>query len=282
MAAMDWQSEGPGTMPSVEEIPPKPGNAHTHTVIFLHGRGDDARNFKACLQGGTWTDSQRRTPMDVFPTFRWVFPTAGRKPCARAGGMMSQWFDMWNHLDLRYREELQAPGLREGVDRVRALIAAEAGRLGGRYERIVLMGISQGGATSVHTLLHVHLDLLQGPAPSPPPQRRRLGAFVGVACRMPFPERSLAETRKVLGGLDNTDSTGHDDNNNEVLRNTPILLEHCTDDPTVLVESGKQLRQTLQGFGASSLSWREYPTGGHWFKSPEGLDDLATFLNKVL
>lgn len=277
MAAMDWQSEGPRTR-AFEEISPKPGHPHTHTVIFLHGRGDDAHNFMKCLQGGTWVDSQRRTPMDVFPTFRWVFPTAGMKPCARPGGprAMSQWFDMWDHLNLRYREEMQAPGLREGVGRVRELIATEAGKLGGRYDRIVLMGISQGGATSVHTLLNLHLPGGGGP--------RRLGAFVGVACRMPFPERSLAETRKVLAldGIDGNSSGSGSGSDNDILRNTPIMLEHCADDPTVLVESGKQLRQTLEGFGASSLIWREYPNGGHWFKSPEGLDDLAMFLNKVL
>lgn len=186
---------------------------------------------------------------------------------------MSQWFDMWDHLNLRYREKMQAPGLREGVARVRAMIASEAGRLGGRYDKIVLMGISQGGATSVHTLLNLHLP--EGYAAGLP---RRLGAFVGVACRMPFPERSLAKTRQVLA-LDDDGKLGG--NSSEMLRNTPVMLEHSTDDPTVLVQSGKQLRQTLEGFGAS-VSWREYPQGGHWFKSPEGLDDLATFLNKVL
>lgn len=186
---------------------------------------------------------------------------------------MSQWFDMWDHLNLRYREEMQAPGLQEGVARIRNLIAAEAASLGGRYDRIVLMGISQGGATSVHTLLNLHLP--QGYTAGP----KRLGAFVGIACRMPFPERSLAETRKVLA-LDGN-SVGSSNSDNEVIRSTPIMLEHCADDPTVLVESGKQLRQTLEGFGASVI-WREYSSGGHWFKSPEGLDDLATFLGKVL
>lgn len=265
--AMEWQSEE-----LLEEIAPKQGHPHTHTVIFLHGRGDDAQNFMKCLRANTWTDSQRRTPMEAFPTFRWVFPTAGWKACARPGGpkVMSQWFDVWDHLNLRTREELQAPGLRESVGRIREMIATEAARLGGRYDKIVLMGISQGGATSVHTLLNLHFAKeYTGP--------KRLGAFVGVACRMPFPERSLAETRKALAW---DDRAGEEDSN-EVLRNTPIMLQHCADDQTVLIESGKHLRQTLEGFGAS-LIWREYSQGGHWFRSPEGLDDLTTFLSKAL
>lgn len=273
---MDWQSDA-----MVQEITPKAGHPHTHTVVFLHGRGDDAQNFTKCLQASTWVDSQRRTPMDVFPTFRWVFPTAGWKSCAHPGGprVMSQWFDLWDPSNLRYREELQAPGLRESVGRIRAVLAAEAGRLGGRYDKIVLMGISQGGATSVHTLLNLRVPEGGNNAAGRP---RRLGALVGVASRMPFPERSLAETRKVLA-LDDEGDADQDDgeNSSEVLRNTPVLMEHCTDDPLVLVGSGQQLKQTLEAFGAS-VRWSEYPRGGHWFKSPEGLDDLATFLHEVL
>lgn len=262
--AMEWQSEG-----IFEEIAVREGQPHTHTVIFLHGRGDNAKDFMRCIARNTWADSQTRSPIDVFPTFRWVFPTAGWKHCAHPKNpkVMSQWFDIWDHLDLHNKEELQAPGLRESVDRIRGIIADEAARLGGRYDKIVLMGISQGGATSVHTLLNLGFpEGYQGP--------RRLGAFVGISCRMPFPGRSLAETRAVLA----LDGVPNDD---EVIRNTPMLLEHCVDDPTVLIGSGRQLKQTLEGFGAS-LVWREYPQGGHWFKSPQGLDEFTEFLTKVL
>ena len=103
---------------------------------------------------------------------------------------------------------------------------------------------------------------------------QRLGAFLGFSCRMPFPARSLAETRNVLGleGVPDSD---------EVLRNTPVLLEHCIDDPLVLVGNGRILRDTLRGFGAEVL-WKEYPKGGHWFNSPAGVDDAVEFLNNHL
>lgn len=268
--AMDWQSEGGlATQPApLEVIDPHSGHPHTHTVIFLHGRGDRAPNSARSIRYMTWSNSKRQTAVDVLPTFRWVFPDAGQKPCARPGALpsLSQWFDVWDHLNFKDHEDLQAPGLRESVARVRALIAEEAARLGGRYDKIVLMGISQGGATSIHTLLNLGLpEAYSGP--------KRLGAFVGVACRMPFPGRSLKDTRDVLG-LEGTPS-------DELVLNTPVLLEHCRDDPTVLFEGGMQLKQQLEGYGIS-VTWKEYPDGGHWFKSPEGLEDLIEFLTAVL
>jgi predicted esterase len=89
---------------------------------------------------------------------------------------------------------------------------------------------------------------------------------------MPFPGRTLAETRNVLG-LENVPD------NDEVLRNTPMLLEHCVDDPVVLIGNGRVLRDSLRGFGAQ-VSWKEYPDGGHWFNSPAGIDDVVDFLNQ--
>lgn len=35
-----------------------------------------------------------------------------------------------------------------------------------------------------------------------------------------------------------------------VLSNTPVLQEHCADDPLVLGQNARGLRDTLQGFGA--------------------------------
>ncbi|KAI1103208.1 hypothetical protein F4804DRAFT_310720 [Jackrogersella minutella] len=90
---------------------------HTHTVVFPHDRGDNARAFAA-----------------------------------------------------RSREDLQAEGLREVVP---AVLAASAALLGGRWDRLVLAGISTGGATAAHVLSN--LDEAGG----------RLGAFVGFSWRCP-------------------------------------------------------------------------------------------------
>lgn len=250
-------------------LAPTAGAQHTHTVVFLHGRGDTAPKFSSSLRYSV--TSQNQTLADAFPSFRWVFPHAPieQSVCPGFGAFnkTSQWFDIWNVHDFSDREELQAEGLSISVSRIRDLIHHEACLLGGRYDRIVLMGISQGAATAAHTLLH--LDLPHGAG---------LAAFVGFSCRMPFPGRSLAETRAALTlPGDNQCAPDHA----TVLEKTPMLLEHCVNDPLVLVEKGRVLRDTLRGFGAT-VHWREYPGGGHWFNSPQGIDDVVDFLKTVL
>ena len=247
-----------------------PAAPHTHTVIFLHGRGDTTENFIRSLDD--LRDSHNRALFDHFPSFRWVFPQAPKGQCISSPGQtMNQWFDLWSPADFSLHEELQAPGLRDSVKGVRAILAREAAALGGSWDHIILAGISQGAATGVHTLLN-----LPSGGPDGLPHESGLGAFLGFSCRMPFPGRTLAETRDVLG-LEDAAAAGDD----EVIRNTPMLLEHCVNDPLVLVEGGRRLRDTLQGFGAR-VSWREYPDGGHWFNSPVGVDDVVQFLTSVL
>jgi predicted esterase len=143
------------------------------------------------------------------------------------------------------------------------IIEEEAGKVEGGYEKIVLAGISQGAAVSVHTLLNLNL-----------PPGRHLAAFLGFSCRMPFPGRSLGDTRNILGLEGVPEGDG-------VIRGTPILLEHCVDDPLVLVEWGRGLRDSLGAFGAR-VTWKEYPDGGHWFNSPRGMDDAVAFLGEVV
>lgn len=241
---------------------PPPGQ-HTHTIIFLHGRGDTAPKFSSSLKYST-TSQSLNLDQALPPTVRWVFPRAPIEPSIGfGGGRTSQWFDVRNVRDFAQQEELQAVGLTVSVARIRQLIHQEAERLGGRYDRVVLMGISQGAATAVHTLLN--LDI---------PGEKGLGAFLGFSCRMPFPGRTLAETRNVLT-LDQVPTHA------AVLQKTPMLLEHCVDDPLVLLENGYALREALRGFGAT-VEWKEYPNGGHWFHSPTGMDDAVQFLQRIL
>ncbi|CAH0035864.1 unnamed protein product [Clonostachys rhizophaga] len=251
-------------LPPRESTIIEPTAPHTHTVVFLHGRGDSAAKFASSLAYSPASDSQ--TLLEAFPGFRWVFPSAPIEATAlNPTERRAQWFDVWNVRDLADREELQAEGLRASVGRIRELVRAEAGRVGG-LERVVVMGISQGGATGAHVLL----SLGEG---------ERLGAFVGVSCRMVFPGRSLGETRGMLG----MEREG-DGEVSEAVRRTPVMLQHCVDDTVVRVEDGRVLRETLERFGGERkrVEWREYPDGGHWFNSPAGTDDIVEFLSKEL
>lgn len=246
------------TLPTVI-VPPLA--RHTHTVVFLHGRGDNARNLSVSLAYSQ--DSRDRALPDAFPSFRWVFPQAPMRKCASGPQSMFQWFDTWSVQDLTYREELQAEGLKEVVPAIRDILADEAALLGGRWDKVILAGISMGAATGAHTLLNLDVPAEGG---------GRLGALLGFSGRCPFTGRSLVDIRKVL------DLEGVPDHDN-VLRNTPVMLQHCIDDPLIIIQNGRNLRDTLMESGAQ-VDWREYPTGGHWFNSPQGIDDAVEFLGK--
>ncbi|KAM3496833.1 hypothetical protein MY10362_009795 [Beauveria mimosiformis] len=250
----------------VTRLPP-PSGTHTHTVVFLHGRGDNTTSFIASFAHSR--SSHGQTLLGAFPNFRWVFPQAPLSRCARGGMIWPQWFDVWDPRDFAAREELQLDGLRDTVPEIARILADEAAALGGRWDRVILAGISMGAATSVHTLFN--LDSFS-------PEATRLGAFLGFSARCPFAARSLAGMREVLG-LRKPDAPEH--GGGGVLVNTPMLLEHCVDDPLVLVQNGRGLRDVLTGFGAK-VTWREYPSGGHWFNAPAGMDDAIAFLNEVL
>lgn len=240
-----------------------PKAAHTHTVVFLHGRGGNARNFAGSLY--RWRDSRSRTIMDAFPSFRWVFPQAPLSRCSSSPQIWNQWFDVWNVRNFAEREELAIEGLKQVIPPLRTILANEAAALGGRWDRVILAGISMGAATSVHMLFN--LDV-----PPNPDGVRRLAAFIGFSARCPLAGRSLEEMRSALS-LD--DVPAH----NEVLQNTPMLLEHCANDPLVWIPNGRRLRDILSEFGAQ-IEWKEYQAGGHWFNSPRGMDDAVAFLNQ--
>ena len=148
---------------------------------------------------------------------------------------------------------------------VREMVRREAEVLGGRWDRVVLAGISMGAATSVHTVLNLDVPVEGG---------GRLAALMGFCGRCPFAGRGLAGMRAVLGlgGVPGDDG---------VLRRTPVLLEHNVDDPLVKIENGRGLRDTLVGFGMQ-VEWREYPKGGHWFQEPQGIENAVAFLKKVV
>lgn len=255
-----------------ESITFPPTQKHTHTIVFLHGRGDNARDFAASL---AWSpNSQGKALPSLLPSFRWVFPQAKRIQCASPPHeVWEQWFDVFNTQNFADREELQAVGLRVSVDGIRKILAKEASILDGRWDRIILAGISQGAATGVHTLFNLNLNDEDNQKDDDDHGKPRgLGAFLGFSCRCPFPGRSLAETRKILD-LENVPD--HD----KVLRHTPILLEHCADDPLIMISYGQGLRDSLRGLG-TQVTWREYPSGGHWFNAPMGIDDVISFIDQ--
>ncbi|KAF5010594.1 hypothetical protein FDECE_3260 [Fusarium decemcellulare] len=237
---------------------PARGHNHTHTVIFLHGRGETPRRFAERLD--EVTNSHGQSLMEAFPTVRWVF--------AIPAGTVYQWFPVWDSCRLNEQEELQLEGLQANVARIRLLVEVEANKFGGRYERIILAGFDQGASVAIHTLFNLKIpgDGYMG--------LPRLGALLLFSGRLPFDGRNLRELRSIL----NLPNAPRD---TAVVRHTPTLIEHCVDDPIVQVSKGIQLYDTLQSFGGDA-TWRQYDNGRHWFNQPGGIDDAIAFLGMTV
>jgi len=64
---------------------------------------------------------------------------------------------------------------------------------------------------------------------------------------------------------------------NSPLCSTPYFIGHGTADEKVSVSLRQQMRGTLTQLGLN-VTWKEYEDQGHWYKVPDELDDIASFL----
>ncbi|KAI0878242.1 phospholipase/carboxylesterase family protein [Hypoxylon argillaceum] len=240
--------------------------SHSHTVIFLHGRGSSARALSEKL----WEmlDSRNGSLHIRFPYVKWVFPQAEEVHIERTDHMAKEWFDIWDARNPDQRRELQAPGLKTAIPKLVALIQREAVSVG--LENIILAGTSQGCATAVQVLLNY-------PKPEGSEGGTRLGGFIGMSGWMSFAGKSVQESRELLG----LEVQGGPAASDEIYRNTPVLITHSADDSIVPLKEGERLRDSLLKYGTKIVYWVEYPNGGHWISGQKGVDDLVTFLVKL-
>lgn len=256
-----------------------PRDRHTHTVIFLHGRDSLAEEFASEFLESQASD--QRYFQDIFPTFKWVFPSSKLRMAARFGTQISQWFDLWSLENPEERKELQLEGLRESIATILDTIGSEAALFSPfSPDRIILAGISQGCATAMLALLS---------------SQYRICGFLGLCSWLPLsPEidhlatyadegrRSLLITDiQSLYNLDLTNSETHGRiEKAELPLQTPVFLSHSKDDPVVPIRNGVRLRQNLKRLGMSVI-WKEYEAGGHWVHEPQGVDDIVDFLREI-
>jgi predicted esterase len=218
-----------------------PSADHTHTIIFLHGRDSIATEFAA-----EFFESQAsglETLLELFPTVKWMFPTADFLKSTRFDCEMSQWFDMHSTEDPHEQEDGQ--DLSPSIQRIQTIIGQEAAIVG--HDRVIIGGISQGCAVAIHALLSGN---------------ERLGGFIGLCSWLP-----KIEEIKTMDTGPAADST-------------PTLLCHAQDDEVINISFGRELRDTLASIGMKP-KWCEYVEGGHWVNEPQGVDDMAAFLESV-
>lgn len=245
--------------PHPHTICPKVGHEHTHTLIFLHGRDSTALDFHNELFESEASEpaGQPRTLDALFPTIRWVFPTAPVTRSARFGTEMSQWFDMWSVESPDEKAEGQMDGLAESIDILQSVIKGEEYYV--KRNKIFLAGISQGFATALAAFLY------DGARPG-------LAGLIGLSSWMPPCGRSISKD-----GQTSTPNTGPN-----TMRPTPILLCHSADDEVVPVENGRNLRVTLKDSFPRrfEVEWHEFKDGGHWVNEPLGVDVIVEFMRR--
>ncbi len=175
--------------------------------------------------------------------------------------------------------------MRDAIDYLLGILRDEIELLGGDASNVFIMGMSQGGAIGMWTLLAARAAAGE--------LGMRLGGFVGTSTWLPF-ARDLG---RYLGPGGEEGEWKMDefvvemmaplkialDKGSRVLADTPVFLGHGVDDGVVDVELGRQARDVLRGIGMD-VRWKEYEGAeleGHWLKVPEEVDDVLAFLQEV-
>lgn len=288
-----------------------PTSTHDYTVLLLHGRGRKANVFA----------SEMASLHQALPHAKFVFPWAPRqRATVYKKTITRQWFDDW-HLspDLqltdvvhsRYDDGLQTSGLGETVAYLHALIADEAGLVGGA-QNVYLGGFSQGAAASLVAALLWE-------------RNQRLGGVVAVCAWLPY-VRQMADllqqgdTERTLGSVDGEEQIGdefdpfertpsqeqqahrHIDGVEAVLEwlreqidlphhisacryvdsgHTPVIFCHGCNDEKVSPERSQEASEFLSNLGLMYVERKIYPSVGHEVTG-EMKADIAGFLQAAL
>ena len=261
---------------------------HTHTVIFLHGRDSNAKEFAeelfeseaspAAAVGFNSNTEQDLTLPGLFPTVRWVFPTAPLLYSQRFDTDLSQWFDMWAVEDPEERSELQRDGLHQSIGAVlNSVIKAEEILVS--RQKIFLCGISQGFATALG------LFLAEG--------QGAFAGLIGLCSWMPFTyavkeKMEIHENDSEMPLFSSLQDLYRSENDTTAtvvlparLKSTQIFLGHALNDNVVPVANAYLMRDVLIDLGFA-VDWHEYEDGGHWVNEPQGVDDILHFMNRNL
>lgn len=259
----------------------QPQSEHTHTAIVLHGRGSDAEEFADDFFESNLSDGAKLC--DKLPGWRWVFPSSKELWSTAFQEHMPAWFEAHSLTDPTARQDLQVKGLLESVDHISRTIKEETERLGGDSRKLVLGGISQGAAVGMWALLSGRGS-----------EDRSLGGFFAASTWLPF----AADVKDLFVHNEVARAPGSSEPKDVVLamippvnepapatprEQTPVFLGHGVDDAYVDVELGRQAADVLAQ-GGWAVEWKEYSGAeeeGHWFKVPDEVDDIFSFLVKV-
>ncbi|MEE2759039.1 MAG: dienelactone hydrolase family protein [Candidatus Thermoplasmatota archaeon] len=190
----------------------EPSASHDASVIWMHGLGASAYDF---------VDMPR---LIVRPSTRWIFPNAPVRPVTLNNGWkMPSWFDI-RYLAGQSEGERECPLEAEESSEIIAKLVEDEHSRGVPFERIVLVGFSQGGAMSLYTGCRLE---------------NRIAGMICLSGYLLFPDKHMLECSK----------------NN---RDTPILLCHGSRDDMVPFMAGQQSAEFLRENGWN-VDFESYP-----------------------
>eukprot|EP00051_Salpingoeca_urceolata_P009805 m.119153 g.119153 ORF g.119153 m.119153 type:complete len:279 (-) comp16454_c0_seq2:252-1088(-) len=209
-----------------------PKAKHTASLIFLHGLGD---------QGYGWAEMFGELQP---PHCKFIFPNAASRPVSLNGGFsMPAWFDLYG---LSPTGPEDADGIKKAAKELHEIIEAEHSA-GIPYDRIVVGGFSQGGATALFSGLTFD---------------KPLGGVLALSSWVPirdqFAEMGTAAAKE----------------------HTPVAMHHGQSDPVVPYAFGQLSHKLLQelGFQATLDSY----AGLVHSSSPQEMANVAAWLKARL
>lgn len=189
------------------------GEQPTAAVIWLHGLGADGFDFASIPE-------QLRLPAEL--SVRFIFPHAPIQAVTLNHGVeMHSWYDIYE-LSMNAKEDRD--GIVAAMHAVEALISSECSTIDPR--KIFLAGFSQGGAITLHTLLHGKVAL---------------GGALALSTYLPL--------RSLINQIDL-----------QRVREIPLYMAHGIYDEILAYEVGEMSKSLLAATGIK-VDWHTYPMG---------------------
>ncbi|MBN17818.1 MAG: alpha/beta fold hydrolase [Candidatus Thermoplasmatota archaeon] len=212
----------------------EPSGEHDSSIIWMHGLGASAFDFY---------DMPR---IIQRPGTRWIFPNAPVRPVTLNNGWkMPSWFDIRFLAESPEDRGRECPvEAEESSQIIRSLIQSEHEK-GIPYDRIVLVGFSQGGAMSLYTGCRYP---------------NRLGGMICLSGYLLFHDTHMGDS-------------------NDANRNTPILICHGNRDDMVPFWAAQESFHFLKE-GGWPVDFEEYPIF-HEISMSE-IEKVGNFLSDIL
>lgn len=223
----------------------KPKGKHQATIVWLHGLGDN---------GNSWSSLLETVPL---PNIKWICPTAPQQPVTLFGGFPSTaWFDA---TDLSEANEDDVLGLDASATYVASLLANEPADI-----KLGIGGFSMGAATSLYCATCFALGKVQNGNQFSP----NISAVVGLSGWLPCAKNLSNEFEDVPEAAGRAASL-------------PILLCHGRGDHVVAYKFSEMSSKKLSLTGFQDVTFKSYPTLGH-YTIPEEMDDVCAWLTSKL